>query len=353
MGSKHGFYRPHLGRGFPYAAVNSGAATATPPVAYISAPTAVTWVDGTNPPEFTMSIDWVAPGDVRVGDVPKIQFNGTGTIYEGTPVASVGGAISFAGVMPTLVAGDYTAVIWFDRDEGGGGEILGDHSDPSPEFTIESTALPELTLVASGQLNGGSSAYSQTGVSFGTAYASRRLILLTAGAVTNGRTLVSATIGGVTDDAHEMGAQNAAVGSCYATAIVPTGTSGDIVASMSDTTFGGTIFWLYAVDDDLLTTGVVDFVSAVVGSGTSIGPTGTLTVDAGGCYAAAVAWGSGSGKEPTTLTDSNSNVLTAAGTPDSSQRGAYVNELDGTDVTLSATWTTVSTDAAIAAVSLR
>lgn len=109
---------------------------AVPAIVTISAPLDVTWVDGTNPPEFAMNIDWVAPGDVQVGDVPKIQFNGAGTIYEGDAVAVVGGPIIFP-TMPTLDPDDYTAVVWFDRDEGGPGEVLGAHSDPSPQFTIE------------------------------------------------------------------------------------------------------------------------------------------------------------------------------------------------------------------------
>lgn len=120
------------------------------PGATISAPLDVTWIDETNPPEFNMNIDWDAPGDVQVGDVPKIQFNGTGTIYEGEPVAVVGGPLTFP-TMPTLDPGDYTAIVWFDRIAGGPGEVLGAHSDPSPEFTIEATEFTLEGLFANGE----------------------------------------------------------------------------------------------------------------------------------------------------------------------------------------------------------
>lgn len=102
----------------------------------IAAPQNLTWVDGSNPPEFVALIQKDPPHEVQEGDIPKLQFNGGGTIYEGDPVTLPIGNPIFP-TMPTLPEGDYTAVLWYDRDEGGPGEVLGDHSDPCPQFTIE------------------------------------------------------------------------------------------------------------------------------------------------------------------------------------------------------------------------
>lgn len=98
----------------------------------ISAPLDVTWVDGTNPVECVMNIDWVAPGDVRVGDIPQVRYNGGGTVYSGAAVAVVPENPDFSGAsLPTQPTGAGYAQYRYVRDPGGPGEVIGAWSSAS------------------------------------------------------------------------------------------------------------------------------------------------------------------------------------------------------------------------------
>ena len=150
----------------------------------IAAPTEVTWIDGTNPPLFTMLVQEVAPDEVQVGDIPQIRYNGAGTVYSGAAVASFPLVLDFSGAgLPTLGAGAGYGQVRFVRDPGGGGEIIGDWSSASEgAFTIAATGL---TYELAGWLeNSTSGGLSKTATLDLGASAADRFVLF--GAMTDG-----------------------------------------------------------------------------------------------------------------------------------------------------------------------
>ena len=161
-------------------------------ISYISAPTSVTVVEPiTNPPSFVMNYqDDEAAGSVLVGDVPQLQFDSAGTIYDGEAVTVLGDPVAFTGV-PPLAAGTYDARIRFVRDEGGPGEVIGAWSVPSAEFEI---AAASKARVHRGIVSGDSSLpYITDDFDLGDAAADRFVIV----GVTSGGTVGEPVITGV------------------------------------------------------------------------------------------------------------------------------------------------------------
>ena len=113
-------------------------------VPYISAPTNMTVVEPvTNPPSFVLNYQYdELSGSVLVGDVPQLQFDSTGTIYDGDAIAVIGDPLAFTGV-PELTTGTHNARIRFVRAEGSEDEVIGEWSTSSPNFNvIASTIIP-------------------------------------------------------------------------------------------------------------------------------------------------------------------------------------------------------------------
>ena len=143
----------------------------------IAAPTSVTWIDGTNPPWFNMTVQEVAPDEVQVGDIPQIRYNGAGTIYSGAAVASFPLVLDFSGAsLPTQTV-DGFGQVRFVRDPGGPGEIIGDWSSASEgEFTIAATGLTySLAGWIENSTSGGSS--KTTTIDLGAAAADRFVLI--------------------------------------------------------------------------------------------------------------------------------------------------------------------------------
>jgi hypothetical protein len=117
----------------------SGVSASAPAIA---APTEVTWIDGTNPPWFNMTVQELPPDEVQVGDIPQIRYNGAGTIYSGAAVESFPLELDFSGASLPTQAVDGYGQVRFVRDPGGGGEVIGVWSSASEgEFTIAATGL--------------------------------------------------------------------------------------------------------------------------------------------------------------------------------------------------------------------
>ncbi len=128
--------------------------------------------------------------------------------------------------------------------------------------------------------------FTATAASIGTASASRRVVCTAARE--NGRSLTSATIGGIAATVHTTGVTSNASCAVFS-AIVPTGTTADIVMTMNGTLFADIRLSIYTVDDNDLADGDNPSTATNTVTGTSL--TTNYTSFAGAVSLIAVGFG--------------------------------------------------------------
>ena len=98
---------------------------------------------------------------------------------------------------------------------------------------------------------GGSSTYTWSSVSIGTAFSTRRVIGITGSS--SGATFVSCTIGGINCDVSQINGTDGTQEVIYIiSAVVPTGTTANFVINWSSGQFGGGRLFVYTCDNSLL-----------------------------------------------------------------------------------------------------
>lgn len=198
-------------------------------------------------------------------------------------------------------------------------------------------APPTATFVEAGTLTGSGSTYTKTGASFGAAFANRRVIVLCGASAPNSRVFSSSTLGGLTAalaaEAHTAGSSLAMIVS----AVVPTGTTGDISITMSNTVFSDIAYAVYTLDDSLLNS-----TTPVTSTGNTAGATsmasGAFAASAGGVILSAAGFTNGSSKTPASVTDDKSDTITI-GNSSGDLIAAAANGIVGGNTTLTTTWT--------------
>jgi hypothetical protein len=156
-------------------------------------------------------------------------------------------------------------------------------------------ANPAVTFHESGVITFVGAVYTKTAAGIGVANANRRVVVTLGGI--GFRTLSSLTIGGVAATIHyQLTTANSAFVAC-ASAVVPTGTTGDIVATMSGTPSTNLIYATYSLDDSTAGTPTTD---TSTGVGVSTIDT-TFAQTQNGCMIGVTAWGGGQTKTPITV----------------------------------------------------
>lgn len=142
--------------------------------------------------------------------------------------------------------------------------------------------------------------YTATSVSIGTAGTNRRVIVAYAGGGI--RNLSSATIGGVSATVHGSDTSGNGVAAFFS-AIVPTGTTGNIVATASSSDFFDNYFIVWTIDDTEIDISSIVFTANDITSVTSTALSYTATT--GGVSLAAIGFQNGnSAKCPITINNS-------------------------------------------------
>src|SRR5262245_24255328 len=174
----------------------------------------------------------------------------------------------------------------------------------------------------------GSSTFTQTGVSFGPAFTSRRIIVAMPSGNISSNNLSTATIGGVSATIHRgsyIAPGNVAVAEVYFfSAVVPTGETGTITITLSGGTSANIFFAVHITGDyDLAgggpTTAYIEDSAAVSSLTTDVATT------SGGFIIAGIGWDSGSFKS--TVTCTGDATYTADGTSSSQARTWYANSV--------------------------
>lgn len=146
-----------------------------------------------------------------------------------------------------------------------------------PPLTTATLPSPVVAFAFSGGLSASGSTLTAANITLGptTGFTTRRIILLiqTNAGATNGRTLVSGTINGVSVTIHAQTAGTAALPSCaIVSADVATGnTSQTVTMTYNGTLFSSAFLGVYTVDDALL-------VSTIPSTGTNTIPSTTTTL---------------------------------------------------------------------------
>ena len=214
---------------------------------------------------------------------------------------------------------------------------------------------PVPTFIENGTLSASSTTFTKTGAAFGSADANRRVIVAFGGAVVDaGRTLVSATIGGVAATVHIQKNQNDTSWSGEISAVVPTGTTGDIVLTMADSVFSPNYYSLWTADNSLFNSTTPNTGSGGVTGDVSV-TTGSVTSLADGFIIAVTGFGNGGSKVTNTVTDTASDTFTIdVVTPSANGQlmAASASAIAGGSITVTSGWTG-SFDAAICATAWR
>lgn len=135
---------------------------------------------------------------------------------------------------------------------------------------------------------GGDSFRSFTGAAIGAASSSRRVLVVVFHNNLTSRTVASATIGGVAATVHKGSVDNGGSWDVFViSAVVPTGTTADIVMTMSGSLFSGMYFHVFTFDNNSKVNSSPT-ISALFngGSVTSLSP--SIVTEAGGFIVAAV-----------------------------------------------------------------
>lgn len=169
-------------------------------------------------------------------------------------------------------------------------------------FNGDSTSgsSPSVSYIGTASYTESGSTSTATAAGIGTASSTRRVIATVAQTTASGRTLTSATIGGISATIHQQSTDSGSTSGAYIiSAVVPTGTTADIVLTFSDTLFGGGSGAIYTVDDTTVSSTVGGGTNTTT-SATSLAVNYTSTTD--GFSVGITDWGNGSGKTPITVT---------------------------------------------------
>lgn len=123
-------------------------------------------------------------------------------------------------------------------------------------WNISSTSDPVVTAIARSALpsGGGTAVFTYAGVSIGAAASNRRVIVMGSTA-SSGNTISSVSIAGITDALTQTGTGSNTTGGTLtwvASAVVPTGTTGDIVVTYTAGNFTHAPISIWTVNNDLL-----------------------------------------------------------------------------------------------------
>lgn len=121
------------------------------------------------------------------------------------------------------------------------------------------------TFVANGTLTHSGSTQTQIAASIGTASANR-LVVVVGGYLSAGQSIASATIGGITA-AVDVDNNNAGADPWvfFIHAVVPTGTTGDIVITMTGTQFNDGVWSVYTLDTSTINSSTPSVATPVAG----------------------------------------------------------------------------------------
>lgn len=125
--------------------------------------------------------------------------------------------------------------------------------------------MADLVYLGSTQPSRSSPVFTASGFSIGTAYSTRRIVVVMSGTMAAGRNVSSATIGGVSATIHMSATGNNFIRAAFS-AIVTSGTTADIVITMSDSVFNDVRIAVYSVDDNDLTDGDNPNIGGTLGS---------------------------------------------------------------------------------------
>lgn len=159
---------------------------------------------------------------------------------------------------------------------------------------------PAATYIGEATLNFSGSTSTATAANIGTASANRRVVASCQQGTAAGRTLTSATIGGISARIEAQCTDSGSNAGAYIiSAVVPTGTTADIVMTFSSTIFAGGTAHVYTVDDTTISSTVNAGTNTTAGA-TSLGVSYTSTN--GGVTIGTTDWNNGTGKTPVTVT---------------------------------------------------
>ena len=178
---------------------------------------------------------------------------------------------------PAILVGDYV-----NREQG-----------------VAATQTIAFTYSESATIPNGTTTFTYLAANIGAATANRRVFVVMAGPMSVARIISSATIGGVASSVHlNFYGDNSFVG--IFSLDVPTGTTTDIVVTMSDTIFNGVRFSIYTADKttfkDVLTPSTG---TSSIAAGLSL--TNSFTGFSNGGALTATGWNNGTDKSPYTI----------------------------------------------------
>jgi hypothetical protein len=155
-------------------------------------------------------------------------------------------------------------------------------------------------IIGNGAFTFSGSTETATAANLGTASSTRFVIVSVAIGGCSGRSISSATIGGVTATVNYTVHEGALECVGFISALVPTGSTGDIVVTMTSTMFGGGSYAVYTIDQASLSSTTPTTGSANTAGGTSESP--SVSAAAGAFVLGVDTFGNGSAaKNPVTV----------------------------------------------------
>lgn len=175
---------------------------------------------------------------------------------------NIGGATSATYELQASDVGDDVAVVHTGTNSAGADNARSAETGP-----IASATLPEVTFIATASLVQSSGVYTATAANIGTASATRKVIVVASGS--GFRTTSSATIAGVAATIHVETVANNAWTAIYS-ANVSTGTTGDIVLTMSGSLTANQTCAVYTADTSAMISETPAVDTGTVSGGTSV-----------------------------------------------------------------------------------
>ena len=197
-----------------------------------------------------------------------------------------------------------------------------------PAATYQSNAS---TTQTSGS-NGTSSPWTASGVNIGSAFSSRRVIVFAWGGAGN-TDVASATIGGIAATTPIVVGTNVRIS--VFSAVVPTGTTANIVLTMTGAFYGSSGIQVFTCDDSLLTSATPVMTGANASGVTTI--SGSVTTLAGGFVVELLTADSNTYRAPVAISASSPTQVIDL-TDDRSTTLAHVNGASAGTATVTYTW---------------
>lgn len=312
----------------------------------IDTPTIAVVSPVTNPPSFNVGLTVVGPKAVVAGDFVELRIDG-GTTYTSSALSAgdiLAGTISIAN--GTLSSGVHTADARIRR--GSGGSAIYSAWSASTSYTISTP--PTATYVSTGTLTFSTNTFTKTGAGIGSASSTRLVIVAIGGPLASGRSISSATIGGVAATIH-VDKQGNSSWAAIISAVVPTETTADIVLTMNLSVFNNAVYAVYTSD-----TANMSSQTPVTGNGTATAvaslAASSFSASANGFIVAITGSVSSSFKTPASLSDDKSDTFSTDVAFNGNILAGRANAIAGGTTIVTATWTG-SFDACIAAASWR